>query len=46
LEKILLFERCGRTIGAKGPEALAFVALEFFERRDLFLVNCENGSVP
>jgi hypothetical protein len=41
-----LFGRCGRTIRAEGPEALAFIAREFFERSDLFLVNCENGSVP
>jgi hypothetical protein len=35
-----------RIIGAEGPEAFSFIAREFFERRDLFLVNCENGSVP
>jgi len=35
----------GRAIGAERPEALAFIALEFFERRDLFLVSRENGLV-
>jgi hypothetical protein len=35
----------GSAIGAKRPEALAFIALEFFERRDLFLVSRENGIV-
>jgi len=30
-------------IGAEQPEALAYVALEFFERRDLFLVSRESG---
>jgi hypothetical protein len=30
-------------IGSERPEALAFIALEFFERRDLFLVSRENG---
>ena len=34
----------GRAIGAERPEALAFIALEFFERRDLFLVSRENGQ--
>ncbi len=34
----------GRTIGAERPEALAFIALEFFERRDLFLVSRESGQ--
>jgi pimeloyl-ACP methyl ester carboxylesterase len=33
----------GRTIGVDRPEALAFIALEFFERRDLFLVSRESG---
>jgi hypothetical protein len=33
----------GRDIGAERPEALAFVALEFFERRDLFIVSRESG---
>jgi len=33
----------GRDIGAERPEALAFITLEFFERRDLFLVSRENG---
>jgi pimeloyl-ACP methyl ester carboxylesterase len=35
----------GSAIGAERPEALAFIALEFFERRDLFLVSRENGMV-
>jgi hypothetical protein len=30
-------------VGAERPEALAFIALEFFERRDLFLVSRESG---
>jgi hypothetical protein len=33
----------GRDIGAERPEALTFIALEFFERRDLFLVNRESS---
>jgi pimeloyl-ACP methyl ester carboxylesterase len=33
----------GRAIGAERPEAFAFIALEFFERRDLFLVSRESG---
>jgi pimeloyl-ACP methyl ester carboxylesterase len=33
----------GQAIGAERPEAFAFVAFEFFERRDLFLVSRENG---
>ncbi len=33
----------GRAVGAERPEALAFIALEFFERRDLFLVSRESG---
>jgi hypothetical protein len=28
---------------AERPEALAYIALEFFERRDLFLVSRESG---
>jgi hypothetical protein len=32
----------GRAIGAERPEALAYIALEFFERRDLFLVSRES----
>jgi hypothetical protein len=32
-----------RAIGAGGPEALAYLALEFFERRDLFPVSRESG---
>jgi len=35
----------GPAIGAERPEALAFIAREFFERRDLFLVSRENGMV-
>ena len=35
----------GRAIGAERPQALAFIAREFFERRDLFLVSRENGMV-
>jgi hypothetical protein len=33
----------GRAIGAERPEVLAFIAREFFERRDLFLVSRESG---
>jgi hypothetical protein len=33
----------GRAIGAERQEALAYIALEFFERRDLFLVSRESG---
>jgi len=33
----------GPAIGADRPEALAFIAREFFERRDLFLVSRESG---
>jgi len=35
----------GPLIGAERPEALAFIAHEFFERRDLFLVSRENGVI-
>jgi pimeloyl-ACP methyl ester carboxylesterase len=35
----------GPAIGAARPKALAFIAREFFERRDLFLVSRENGMV-
>ena len=35
----------GPAIGAERPEAVAFIAQEFFERRDLFLVSRENGMV-
>ena len=35
----------GTAMGAERPEALAFIAHEFFERRDLFLVSRENGLV-
>ena len=31
-------------IGTERPKALGFIALEFFERRDLFLVSQESGS--
>ena len=33
----------GRAIGAERPEALDYIALEFFGRRDLFLVSRESG---
>ena len=33
----------GRAIGAERPEALAFIAPEFFERRDPFRVSRESG---
>jgi len=33
----------GRAIGAEQPETLAYIALEFFERRDLSLVSQESG---
>ena len=33
----------GRAIGAERLGALAYIALEFFERRDLFLVSRESG---
>ena len=33
----------GPAIGAERPEALAYIALEFVERRDLFLVSRESG---
>jgi hypothetical protein len=35
----------GRAIGAEQPEGFAYFALEFFERRDLFLVSRESGMV-
>jgi pimeloyl-ACP methyl ester carboxylesterase len=41
----MLVYDAGCAIGAERPEALAFIALEFFERRDLFLVSRENGMV-
>ena len=31
-------------IGAEQPEAFAYIALEFFERRDLFLVSRESDG--
>jgi hypothetical protein len=34
----------GPAIGAGRPEGLAFIALEFLERRDLFLVNWEDSK--
>jgi pimeloyl-ACP methyl ester carboxylesterase len=34
-----------RAIGTERPEALAFIALEFFERRNLFLVSRESGVI-
>jgi hypothetical protein len=33
----------GSDIGAERPQALAFIALEFFDRRELFLVTRESG---
>jgi hypothetical protein len=33
----------GRAMGAEHPEALTFIALEFFQRRDLFLVSRKSG---
>ena len=33
----------GRAIAAERPEALAYIALEFLERRNLFLVSRESG---
>ena len=41
----MLVYDAGPDIGAERPEALAFIAREFFERRDLFLVSRENGMV-
>jgi pimeloyl-ACP methyl ester carboxylesterase len=41
----MLVYDAGHAIGAERPEALAFITLEFFERRDLFLVSRENGMV-
>jgi pimeloyl-ACP methyl ester carboxylesterase len=41
----MLVYDAGPAIGAERPEAVAFIALEFFERRDLFLVSRENGMV-
>jgi pimeloyl-ACP methyl ester carboxylesterase len=35
----MLVYDAGPAIGAERPEALAFIAREFFERRDLFLVS-------
>lgn len=35
----------GRAIGTERPEALAFIAREFFERGDLFLVSRESGMI-
>ena len=39
----MFFYDAGRAIGSERPKALAFIALEFFERRDLFLVSRESG---
>ena len=33
----------GRATGAERPETLAYIAVEFCERRDLFLVSRESG---
>jgi hypothetical protein len=33
----------GRAIGAERPEPLAYIAREFFERRDFFLVSRERA---
>ena len=41
----MLVYDAGPAIGAERPEALAFIAQEFFERHDLFLVSRENGMV-
>jgi pimeloyl-ACP methyl ester carboxylesterase len=41
----MLVYDAGRAIGDERPEALAFITLEFFERRELFLVSRENGVV-
>jgi pimeloyl-ACP methyl ester carboxylesterase len=41
----MLVYDAGPAIGVERPEALAFIMLEFFERRDLFLVSRENGVV-
>ena len=38
------YDAC-RAIGAERPEALAYIAFEFFERRDLFLVRRESGML-
>ncbi len=35
----------GHEVASDRPEALAFIAREFFERRDLFLVSRESGLV-
>jgi pimeloyl-ACP methyl ester carboxylesterase len=39
----MLVYDAGTAIGNERPEALAFIAREFFERRDLFLVSRESG---
>jgi hypothetical protein len=41
----MLVYDAGPAIGDERPEAFAFVAHEFFERRDLFLVSRETGLV-
>ena len=43
--RFMFVDDAGPAIGAERPEALAFIALEFFERRDLFLVSRESGIV-
>jgi pimeloyl-ACP methyl ester carboxylesterase len=40
----MLVYDAGPAIGIDRPEALAFIAREFFERRDLFLVSRESGK--
>jgi pimeloyl-ACP methyl ester carboxylesterase len=42
---LMLVYDAGVAIGAERPEALAYIALEFFERRDLFLVSRESGMI-
>ncbi|MGH7098074.1 MAG: alpha/beta fold hydrolase [Stellaceae bacterium] len=39
----MLVYDAGSAIGGERPEALTFIAREFFERRDLFLVSRESG---
>jgi pimeloyl-ACP methyl ester carboxylesterase len=42
---LMLVYDAGVAIGAERPEALAFIAQEFFERRGLFLVSRESGKM-
>jgi pimeloyl-ACP methyl ester carboxylesterase len=42
--RMLVYD-AGASIGADRPEALASIAAEFFERRDLFLVSRESGRI-